>query len=128
MEFDPVAGKSTNQATGAEQRGLKPLQQTTMLRNLFGVRYSTETFYDPKQGAKALETLRGFDAKGSQNRPIILDIDQGAINHAVTLEKVVDGRVQFRDPYGVLRSMPEELFPKYVVAMHVPQSGDNAVV
>jgi len=120
MEFDPIAGKSTNAKTGATERGLKPLQQTTILRQLFGVRYHTETLYNEADGKKALESLRGFDARGAQNRPVLIDIDQGTINHAVTLERVRDGRVFFRDPYGVVRSMPEALFPKYVVAVHRP--------
>jgi len=119
-QFDPVLGVSTNRRTGAVYRGLKPNQQTTILRQLFGVRYTNDALYTEAEGARALESLRGFDAVGAQNRPILLEIDQGATNHAVTLERVAQGRVFFRDPYGVLRSMPEELFPKYVVAIHRP--------
>ncbi len=118
--FDPVLGTSTNRRTGATYRGLKPNQQTTILRQLFGVKYTNDTLYTEAEGARALENLRGFDAAGAQNRPILLEIDQGAFNHAVTLERVNQGRVFFRDPYGVLRSMPEDLFPKYVVAIHRP--------
>ncbi len=119
-DFDPIAGKSTDASTGKTYAGLGPSQQTMVLRQLFGINYRTDQFYSESEGAKALQALQGFDASSSVNRPIILDIDQGAINHAVTLEKVDGGRVFFRDPYGVLRSIPDEMFPKYVVAMHRP--------
>jgi hypothetical protein len=120
LDFDPVAGKSVDTRTGEEQRGIKPSQQANLLTRLFGVQYSTDNLKDEKEGAKVLETLRGFDARGAQNRPVILHIDQGDYNHAVTLERITGGRVQFRDPYGVLRSMPEELFPKVVMAVQRP--------
>jgi len=120
-QFDPYAGKSVNAKLGTEQRGLKPAQQTQVLRQLFGVNYESENFRTEAQGAKALENLRGYDARGAQNRPIILQIDQGDFNHAVTFERVKDGRVFFRDPYGVLRSMPEAQFPKFVMAINAPR-------
>jgi hypothetical protein len=126
MDFDPEAGQSTRVLTGSTQRGLKPHQQTTMLRNLFGVRYVTDTFYEPQQGALALQRLRGFDARASHSRTIILDLDQGAINHAVALERVADGVVYYRDPEGVRRSMLEAQFATAVVAMHIPQPKDTA--
>ena len=120
-QFDPYAGKSVNGTTGAQQRGLKPDQQTQVLRQLFGVNYESKNFLTEAQGAQALENLRNYDTKGAQNRPIILQIDQGDINHAVTFERVKDERVYFRDPYGVLRSMPEQQFPKFVVAINAPR-------
>ncbi|MGV3621788.1 MAG: hypothetical protein ACO1OB_13270 [Archangium sp.] len=120
-KFDPFAQKSVNQKTGAEQRGLKPAQQTQVLRQLFGVNYESKQFLTEADGAKALEKLRDYSARGAQNRPIVLQIDQGDFNHAVTLDSVKDGRVLFRDPYGVLRSMPEDNFAKYVVAMNAPR-------
>jgi hypothetical protein len=118
--FDPVAGVSTDTRTGAKTQGLLPAQQSNLLEQLFGVKYSTRNFYTEADGQKALDALQGFDSTQNQNRPVILQIDQGAINHAVTLEKVADGRVTFRDPYGVLRSIPQELFPKYVVGVQQP--------
>jgi hypothetical protein len=121
MEFDPYAGRSVNGQTGATQRGLKPAQQTQLLRQLFGVNYESKQFYTEAEGAKALEKLRTYDARGNQNRPIVLHLDQGDINHAVTLEKVSDQRVFFRDPYGVLRSMPEDYFAKFVVSINAPR-------
>ena len=48
-------------------------------------------------------------------------IDQGDFNHAVTFERVQDQRVYFRDPYGVLRSMPEQQFPKFVMGVNAPR-------
>ncbi len=120
-QFDPYAGKSVNTKTGAEQRGLKPAQQTQVLRQLFGVNYESKNFLNEAEGAKALEKLRGYDTRGAQNRPIILQIDQGDFNHAVTFERVSDQRVYFRDPYGVLRSMPEQQFPKFVMAVNAPR-------
>jgi hypothetical protein len=120
-QFDPYAGKSVNPTTGAEQRGLKPAQQTQVLRQLFGVNYESKNFLSEAEGAKALEKLRTYDARKNQNRPIILQIDQGDFNHAVSLEHVTDGRVFFRDPYGVLRSMPEAQFPKVVMGINAPR-------
>ncbi len=120
-QFDPYAQKSVNQKTGAEQRGLKPAQQTQVLRQLFGVNYESKQFLTEADGAKALEKLRTYTARGEQNRPIVLQIDQGDVNHAVTLDSVKNERVYFRDPYGVLRSMPEAHFAKYVVAMNAPR-------
>lgn len=120
-QFDPYAGKSVNATTGAEQRGLKPAQQTQVLRQLFGVNYESKNFLSEAEGAKALENLRDYDTRGAQNRPIILQIDQGDFNHAVTFERVKDERVYFRDPYGVLRSMPEQQFPKFVMAINAPR-------
>lgn len=120
-QFDPYAQKSVNQKTGAEQRGLKPAQQTQVLRQLFGVNYQSKQFLTEAEGAKALEKIRDYTARGAQNRPIVLQIDQGDFNHAVTLDSVKNDRVYFRDPYGVLRSMPEAHFAKYVVAMNAPR-------
>jgi hypothetical protein len=117
--FDPVAGTTTD-AKGNTYAGLKPTQQTVILKSLFGVKYTTQTLYNEADGQKALNALQGYDSSKHMNRPVILEIDQGAINHAVTLESIADGKVTFRDPYGVLRSMPQELFPKYVVAVHKP--------
>jgi hypothetical protein len=118
--YDPVSGMSTDTRTGAQTQGLLPAQQSSLLEQLFGVKYSTKNFYTEADGQKALDSLQGFDSAKNQNRPVILQIDQGTINHAVTLEKVADGRVTFRDPYGVLRSIPQELFPKYVVGVQQP--------
>jgi hypothetical protein len=119
-DFNPVSGQSTDSRTGAVSVGLHPIQQTALLEQLVGVQYSTKNMYSEAQGQKMLDSLRGFDATKNQNRPVILHLDQGSINHAVTLEKIANGRVLYRDPYGVLRSMPEELFPKYVVTVQRP--------
>ncbi|HEY0883578.1 MAG TPA: hypothetical protein VGD87_18725 [Archangium sp.] len=120
-QFDPYAGKSVNAKTGAEQRGLKPAQQTQVLRQLFGVNYESKNFKSEAEGQKALEKLRTVDTRGNQNRPIVLQLDQGDFNHAVTFERVKENRVYFRDPYGVLRSMPEDHFAKYVMAINAPR-------
>ncbi len=120
-QFDPFVGKSVNATTGAEQRGLKPAQQTQVLRQLFGVNYESKNFLSEAEGAKALEKLRTINTRGAQNRPIILQLDQGNFNHAVTFERVSEQRVFFRDPYGVLRSMPEQQFPKFVMAVNAPR-------
>ncbi len=120
-EFDPVAGGSTNKKTGATFRGLKPHMQKAVLEQLFGIKYSTDQMATEAEGQRMLEKLRGFDARKQPNRPIILDIDQGNINHAVTLERITQGRIYFRDPYGSLRSMPDTMFSKYVMAVHLPK-------
>lgn len=121
LEFDPAARGSTNAAGEMVQRGLKPEQQTAVLRNLFGVNYRSELFQTEAEGSKVLEKLRGLDSRTMQNRPIILQIDQGSFNHAVTFERVADQRVYFRDPYGELRSMPENQFKTFVVGMNAPK-------
>ncbi|MFZ5443638.1 MAG: hypothetical protein ACOZQL_26765 [Myxococcota bacterium] len=121
LEFDPLAKGSLDAAGKLVQRGLKPEQQTQVLRQLFGVNYRSELFQTEAEGAKVLEKLRGYDARGNQNRPVILQLDQGNFNHAVTFERVADNRVYFRDPYGELRSMPEEQFKTFVVGMNAPK-------
>jgi hypothetical protein len=118
-DFDPVLGLTTD-ARGHLSGGLGPPEQTKVLKALFGVYYRTETFMTEAQGRQALAALRGFDTAAHSNRPVIIELDQGQNNHAVTLERVADGRVVYRDPYGTLRSMPEALFPQFVVAIHLP--------
>ena len=71
-----------------------------------------------------VEELRSYDARSAQNRPIILQIDQGDFNHAVTFERVADKKVFFRDPYGELRSMPEDQFKTFVVGMNAPKDAN----
>lgn len=121
LDFDPSKGGSIDAAGKLVQKGLKPEQQTQVLRQLFGVNYRSELFQTEAEGAKVLEKLRSYDARSAQNRPIILQIDQGSFNHAVTYERVADQRVYFRDPYGELRSMPEEQFKTFVVGMNAPK-------
>jgi hypothetical protein len=120
--FDPVKGTSTRTDTGETYAGLKPGQQTQILRNLFGVNYETKTLYSEADGQKELEALKGYDASANLNRPVLLEIDQGSINHAVSLERIADGRVFFRDPYGTLRSMDQAKFAQVVVAVHQPRN------
>ena len=57
--FDPAAQKSVNEKTGAEQRGLKPTQQSHMLSELFGVSYRQSQFYTEQEGVSALQKLGG---------------------------------------------------------------------
>ena len=118
--YDPVLGVSVNDKTGEERLGLKPDNQQALLEKLFGVNYSVNRLFTEKEAAGALAKLEGWDARGYRNRPIVVDIDQGKFNHAVTLESVTKEKVVFRDPYGVLRSMPANAFPKVAVALHVP--------
>lgn len=126
LEFDPKAGGSLDANGSLVQRGLKPEQQTQVLRQLFGVNYRSERFQTEAEGAKVLEKLRNYDSRSAQNRPILLQIDQGSFNHAVTFERVADNKVFFRDPYGELRSMPEDQFKTFVVGLHAPK--DSKIV
>jgi hypothetical protein len=121
LDFKPSEHGSFDAAGARVQQGLRPEQQTQVLRQLFGVNYRSERFQTEAEGARVLEKLRTFDTRGLQNRPIILQIDQGDFNHAVTFERVADKRVYFRDPYGELRSMPEEQFKTFVVGMNAPK-------
>ncbi|MCA2979428.1 MAG: hypothetical protein INH37_14210 [Myxococcaceae bacterium] len=118
--YDPVLGVTVDARRGQERLGLKPADQQALLEKLFGVKYSIDRLFSEAEGAKALERLQGWDATGARNRPIVVDLDQGKFNHAVTLESVTRERVTFRDPYGVLRSMPASTFPKVAVAVHLP--------
>jgi hypothetical protein len=124
LEFDPKAGGSLDANGTLLQRGLKPEQQTQVLRQLFGVNYRSERFQTEAEGARVLEKLRNFDSRSAQNRPILLQIDQGSFNHAVTFERVSDNKVFFRDPYGELRSMPENQFKTFVVGLHAPKDSN----
>lgn len=118
--FDPVLGVSINEKTGETRMGLKPDNQQALLEKLFGVKYSIDRLFTESEASKAFGKLVGWDARGFRNRPIVVDIDQGKFNHAVTLESVTKDKVSFRDPYGVLRSMPADAFPKVAVAIHLP--------
>lgn len=118
--YDPVLGLSVNTKTGEQRPGLRPDNQQALLEKLFGVNYSINRLFTEKEAAGALKKLEGWDARGARNRPIVVDIDQGKFNHAVTLESVTKEKVLFRDPYGVLRSMAADAFPKVAVAIHMP--------
>ncbi|MBL8910320.1 MAG: hypothetical protein JNM17_06420 [Archangium sp.] len=124
LDFVPSAHGSFDDAGKMLQQGLRPEQQTQVLRQLFGVNYRSERFQTEAEGAKVLEKLRSYDARSAQNRPIILQIDQGDFNHAVTFERVADKKVFFRDPYGELRSMPEDQFKTFVVGMNAPKDAN----
>lgn len=125
MTYAPENGSSTDTAIGFTQQGLKPQQETVILDQLFGVDYSTTLIEGEAQGANALLALQGYDASREPGKPVIVDVEAsnklGRFNHAVTLKSVKAGLVEFRDPYGVIRSMPMTDFQKYVVAVHQPQ-------
>ncbi len=118
--FDPIREESIR-ADGTAYGGLLPAQTTRILGQLFGVKYSTNNLQFETESARALESLRGFDAAHHRNRPVLLDLDQGpTANHTVTLERIADAKVFFRDPYGELRSFPETSFAKVVFGIHRP--------
>ena len=117
--YDAKRAISLNAA--GDYPGLMPKQQTTMLRELFGVKYETKTLETPGSRASALQQLRDYVSVG-KNRPVLLEIDQGNFNHVVTFEMEKNDRVYFRDPYGQLRSMPDAAFIDHVVAVHKPQT------
>ncbi|MBI3183648.1 MAG: hypothetical protein HYZ28_16040 [Myxococcales bacterium] len=123
-DFAEASGRSARAEGSGDYRGLWPAQQTYLLQHLFGVEYSTRKLFDSRQASEALELLRPYDARG-RNRPVILEVNMGRWNHAVTFEQVTGGRVHFRDPYGRQGSMPEDKFLKLVVAVHVPSSLDR---
>ncbi len=119
--FDAAKGVShDDKGVKDDYPGLLPYQQTVMLRQLFGVKYETKSLPTEGSRQKALDELRSYATVGA-NRPVLLEIDQGNFNHAVTYEMQKNDRVYFRDPYGQVRSMPEEAFIKHVVAVHKPQ-------
>lgn len=119
--YDSKKGVShDDKGVQADYAGLMPYQQTTMLRQLFGVKYETKSLATESSRAKALVELRDYTTVG-KNRPVLLEIDQGDFNHAVTYEMQKNDRVYFRDPYGQIRSMPSDAFIKHVVAVHKPQ-------
>ena len=122
--YDPERGYSVNRGdrgTDAKKyAGLGPHQQKRLLSQVFGVKYSSSILETEAESGRALERLRKYDPMGPEHKPVIFEINQGSFNHAVTFEQVKGGRVFFRDPYGVPRSIPEEMFVKHVVAMHYP--------
>lgn len=118
--FDPILGVSVNEKTGDTRKGLKPDNQQVLLEKLFGVNYSIDRLFTEAEASKAIAKLEGWDARGFRNRPIVVDLDQGKFNHAVTLESVTKEKVVFRDPYGVLRSMSPEAFQKVALSIHMP--------
>ena len=69
----------------------------------------------------ALEMLKGGNV-GEMMESLEEDYRKGKINHTVTLERIREGRIYFRDPYGALRSMPEAAFAKVVVGLHRPMA------
>ena len=115
------ARNAISRSTTGDYPGLMPRQQTTLLKQLFGVKYETDTLETPAARASALQQLRDYVAVG-KHRPVLLEIDQGNFNHAVTFEMEKNDRVYFRDPYGQLRSMPDAAFIDHVVAVHKPQT------
>ncbi|MFO0594227.1 MAG: hypothetical protein U0228_02955 [Myxococcaceae bacterium] len=124
LDFDPSQRGSVDSSGKLVQHGLHPEQQTQVLRQLFGVNYRSELFQTEAEGSKALERLKKYDVSANQNRPVILSIDQGNFNHAVTYQGVNQGRVYFRDPYGELKSMPEDQFKTFVVGMNAPKDAN----
>jgi hypothetical protein len=119
--FDPLAQHSVGADGQIVGRGLKPAQQRRLLEQLFGIEYSSIPFYEESEGARALVALGGFNAVDHPNRPVFFDIDQGPVNHTVSLERVRSGRVIYRDPYGETKSMSEAEFRKSAVGIHWPK-------
>jgi hypothetical protein len=118
-KYDPVTGENVS-ASGAKDQGLSPSQQTTMLDQLFGVKYVTDELPDTASRAAELNDLKNYVAVG-RNRPVLMEIDQGSFNHAVTFEMMKDNKIYFRDPYGTLRSMSQDAFLQHIVAVHKPE-------
>jgi hypothetical protein len=118
--YDPTTDRSTKADGSGTYHGLSPDQQTHILDQLFGIKYSVKNLYNEQQGQQVLDSLKGFDASKQINRPVMIDLDEGSVNHTVTLEKVTADKVYFRDPYGSMRSMPTSSFPKIVVGIHRP--------
>ncbi len=118
--YDPILGVSVNEKTGDTRKGLKPDNQQALLEKLFGVNYSIDRLFTEAEASKAFAKLEGWDARGFRNRPIVVDLDQGKFNHAVTLESVSKEKIVFRDPYGVLRSMAPDAFQKVALSIHMP--------
>jgi hypothetical protein len=103
----------------APHAGLLPAQQTQLLQQLLGIDYAQKPLTTRSDRAFELEALR-VDPP-AKNRPTVLVLDEGHRKHVVTFEMERNSRVFFRDPHGELRSMPDEAFLKYVVAVHRPQ-------
>jgi hypothetical protein len=117
-----VAKKGISEkADGTQYKGLFPGQQTALLQQLFGAKYLTQSLETPAQAKAMLDQLRGYSAAGV-NRPVLLEVDEGAFNHVVTYEKASGGKVFYRDPYGHESSMTEAAFKKNVVTVHLPDA------
>ena len=118
-KYDPVTGENIS-VSGKQDQGLAPEQSTQMLDQMFGVKYQTDELPDTASRAKELASLKDYVAVG-RNRPVLMEIDQGNFNHAVTFEMMKDDKIFFRDPYGTLRSMTQDAFLAHIVAVHKPE-------
>ncbi|MBK7858283.1 MAG: hypothetical protein IPJ65_06610 [Archangiaceae bacterium] len=103
-------------AAGDEFYSLSPAQQALLAGELFGVKYSAERV----SGGRLPDSLRGFDARQTINRPVLVELAHDEARHTVTLERVGEGRVFFRDGYGELRSLPDASFARAAVELKRP--------
>src|SRR5207244_10330374 len=92
-----------------------------MLSQLFGTRYAAVNLTTPQQRDDMVKELRSYDPKKAR-RAVVMDIDLGQHNHAVTFDGIKGDRVFFRDPYGRRSSMSVEQFKSDVCTVHVPNS------
>lgn len=118
-DFDPVLGRSVTSG-GHSQRGLTLDQQRGLLDQLFGPGYETYQLSTEAEWRDVLTELGTFTAK--RDRPVVINLDQGSYNHAVTLEHIDNGQATYRDPYGALRTVTLNVLADYMVAIHMPRS------
>ncbi|MBI3183332.1 MAG: hypothetical protein HYZ28_14440 [Myxococcales bacterium] len=102
------------------QRGLDGAQQIRMLEALFGTKYEAVGKGNLAHQKKLIEFLRSRPSFESE-RPIILNLDMGKTNHAVTFMRVENGRVFYRDPYGEVESMSVRELRRRLTAVHAPE-------
>ena len=116
-------------ANGQSYRGLHGDQISTMIGQLFGVKYDTKQI---GTDAEANTELKGILAHERPNRPVLFDItiDGQQSNHSVSLDTVRDGRVFYRDPTsGERESMTVADFRHHLAAVHyAPPEGVSGFI
>lgn len=97
-------------------RGLYPDQIRTALGQLFGVRYKTIEITSDDMARKELEVIASQER---HDRPVLFDINMGSFNHNVSLERVTDKMVFYRDPAtGDVKGMDRAEFIKRLTSVH----------
>jgi hypothetical protein len=97
-------------------RGLYPDQIREALGQLFGARYTTVEILDDDMARRELEVIA---SRERPNRPVLFDLNMGSFNHNVSLERVTDKMVFYRDPTtGDVKGMDRAEFIKRLTSVH----------
>lgn len=82
---------------GTTHRGLNSAMIRDMVSQLTGEPYARHGIMDDQSAAGLAEELAARP-KTSANKPVLIDLNEGAFNHCVAFERIDDKFVWFRDP------------------------------